>query len=55
MLETTPIVFRVDTRMRAALERAAAEDHRNLTSLIRKILATWLEEQGYLPKPEPKL
>lgn len=36
--------------MKDALERAATEDSRSVSSLIIKILTDWLRERGYLPK-----
>lgn len=34
--------------IRAALERAAAEEHRTLSSLTTRIVAEWLRRSGYL-------
>ena len=39
--------------MKAALEKAAKDDHRPMASLAEKIMTEWLRERGYLPK-EPK-
>ncbi len=38
--------------VKEAAERAAADDHRSLTSLIEKLLSEYLRGRGYLPKPE---
>lgn len=51
MAKTHPLGFRVDPEVKAALERAAKDDHRSLSSLIDKILVEWLRERGYLPGP----
>lgn len=50
MARTNPLGFRVEPEMKAALEKAAAEDSRSLTSMIIKILSDWLKDKGYLPK-----
>ena len=42
--------LRLDARLRAALEKAADEDHRNLSSLVEKILSDWARNAGYLKK-----
>lgn len=46
---TAPIGLRVFPSMKAALEKAAKEDHRPMASLAEKILTEWLRERGYLP------
>ena len=50
MPKTAALAFRIDTDMKAALEVAAKEDSRSVSSLVDKILAEWLRDQGYLPK-----
>ncbi len=47
---TAALSFRIDAEMKDALERAATEDSRSVSSLIIKILTDWLRERGYLPK-----
>ena len=42
--------MRLQPSLKAAAEKAAADDHRSLTSLIEKLLADYLRERGYLPK-----
>jgi hypothetical protein len=42
--------LRLPPEIKAAAERAAADDHRTLTSLIEKLLADYLRERGYLPR-----
>lgn len=50
MKKDQPIAFRVDAPLKTALEKAARDDQRSLSSLIVKILTDWLREKGYLPK-----
>ncbi|MGB6327139.1 MAG: hypothetical protein WBG11_15565 [Methylocella sp.] len=40
--------MRLDPDVKAALANAAAEDKRNVTSMVAKILSDWLKAQGYL-------
>ncbi len=44
--------LRLEPELKEAAERAAADDHRSLTSLIEKLLSEYLRGRGYLPKPE---
>jgi len=46
MARTAPIGFRIDPEMKAALEAAAAEDSRSLSSLVIKILTEWLRARA---------
>jgi hypothetical protein len=48
MPKEAPIAFRIDAEVKAALQRAAAEDRRSLSSLMDKILVQWLRANGYL-------
>jgi hypothetical protein len=43
-----PLGFRVEPEMKAALEKAATDDERSLSSLVQKILREWLKERKYL-------
>jgi hypothetical protein len=52
MVRTAPLGFRVEPDLKAALERAAKDDDRSVSSLVERILKGWLVERGYLPKPE---
>jgi hypothetical protein len=36
--------------LKEAAEKAAADDHRSLTSLIEKLLSDYLRRKGYLSK-----
>lgn len=49
MAKTHPLGFRIDPKVKEALEKAAADDVRSVSSLCEKILVTWLREKGYLP------
>ena len=52
MAKTNPLGVRLQPEVKAALERAARDDHRSLSSLIDKILVEWLRECGYLQPAE---
>jgi hypothetical protein len=39
---------RFDTRVRAAVEKAAKEDKRPMSTLIQKVMEDWLKAKGYL-------
>jgi hypothetical protein len=45
-----PVFFRLAPEIKAAAEKAAADDHRSLSSLLEKILADYLKKAGYLKK-----
>lgn len=49
-----PTSFRMDADVKAALERAAADDQRSTTQMLQRILRAWLIEKGYLPQPTGK-
>tara|TARA_B100002003_G_C14128727_1_gene542925 strand:- start:1954 stop:2127 length:174 start_codon:yes stop_codon:yes gene_type:complete len=48
MAKGSPIGFRIDPEIKAALERAAKSDDRSLSSLVTIILRDWLRAKGYL-------
>lgn len=50
MTKTPSLGVRVQPETKAALERAAAEDDRTVSSLVERILKEWLREKGYLPR-----
>ena len=50
MVKTEALSFRINPDTKAALERAAKDDDRSVSSLVERILRGWLEERGYLPK-----
>jgi hypothetical protein len=49
-LKTAQVNLRIDPHLKAAADKAAADDHRSLTSLIEKLLSDYLKRRGYLPK-----
>ena len=49
MKKTPSFDIRVQPGTKAALERAARDDLRSVSSLIEKILEEWLRAKGYLP------
>jgi hypothetical protein len=55
--KATATAFRPSIETKAALQRAAGDDRRSVSSLILKILDEWLMAHGYLvasEKPEPR-
>jgi hypothetical protein len=43
-----PLSIRFDAEVRAALDRAAADDMRPVGVLVQKIAIEWLKARGYL-------
>jgi hypothetical protein len=52
-IKVATLSLRISPELKAAAEKAAAADHRSLTSLIEKLLAEHLQKHGYL-KPAKK-
>jgi len=50
MPKTPSLGVRVQPETKAALEKAAKDDMRSVSSLVEKILVEWLRLKGYLPK-----
>ena len=48
MVKTPSLGVRVQPEIKAALQKAAADDMRSMSSLIDKILIEWLRKKGYL-------
>ncbi|MCE6960567.1 hypothetical protein LAZ40_16200 [Cereibacter sphaeroides] len=48
--KVSPISFRLLPDTKAALDKAAADDRRSVSSLLDKIVTEWLEAKGYLEK-----
>lgn len=48
MARTNPLGVRVEPDIKEALERAAKDDDRSVSSLVERILKAWLVEKGYL-------
>jgi hypothetical protein len=46
--QITPVSFRFTAEKKAALEKAAAEDSRSMSSLIDKVLTEWLKSNSYI-------
>lgn len=53
MVRSNPLGVRVAHDIKEALERAARDDDRSMSSLVERILKVWLTEKGYLPRTEP--
>ncbi len=51
MARTNPLGVRVEPEIKDALERAAADDDRSVSSLVGRFLREALIARGYLPKP----
>ena len=52
MNKTAPVSFRLPENKKAALEKAARDDSRSVSSLLEKLLTDWLKSNGYLPKTD---
>ncbi|WP_198024716.1 hypothetical protein [Bradyrhizobium sp. Cp5.3] len=50
MVKTSAISVRVSDEVKAAAEKAAADDCRSVASYVEKLLADHLRKQGYLKK-----
>lgn len=48
MRKTPSLGVRLQPETKEALERAAKDDLRSISSLVEKILVLWLREHGYL-------
>ncbi len=48
--KTLPVSVRLPPNVKKALERAAKDDTRSVSSLIEKVLTNWLRENEYLQK-----
>lgn len=46
MARTAQIGFKIEPDLKAALEQAAAEDQRSVSSLVIKILSDWVKSRG---------
>lgn len=49
MPRTEALSFRIEIALKNALEAAAREDRRSVSSLVELILVRWAEQQGHLP------
>jgi len=50
MQKSVPISFRLDADKKEALEKAAKDDARSVSSMLDKLVSDWLKNNGYLPK-----
>jgi hypothetical protein len=48
MAKTAAISVRVSDQVKAAVEKAAAEDSRPVASLVEKVLVEWLKAKRFL-------
>lgn len=53
MNKSAALGFRINERMKAMLVKAAQDDSRSVSSMVDKIIAEWLRENGYM-KPIKK-
>jgi hypothetical protein len=53
MAKDATLHMKIDAMLKAAAEKAAADDHRSLTSLVEKLLSDYCRERGFL-KPRRK-
>lgn len=49
-LKTAQVNLRIDPKLKALADKAAADDQRSLTSLIEKLLTDYLRDRGLLKK-----
>lgn len=47
--KSLPVSFRLPSDVKDALEKAAKDDVRSVSSLMEKIVTLWLRTNGYLP------
>jgi hypothetical protein len=47
-IKTAQVNLRIEPALKAAAEKAAADDRRSLTSLVEKLLSDYLKKRGYL-------
>ncbi len=52
MAKTPSLGIRVQPETKKALERAAKDDLRSVSSLVEKVLVGWLRGHGYLPSDQ---
>ena len=50
MVKTPSLGVRLQPETKAALDRAAADDDRSVSSMVERILREWLRANGYLEK-----
>jgi hypothetical protein len=50
MVRSAPLGFRIEPELKAALEKAAEDDGRSVSSFVERVLIAHLRDKGYLPK-----
>jgi hypothetical protein len=50
-VKTAQVNLRLEPKLKAAAEKAAAKDHRSLTSLVEKLLTDHLKKSKAPPRP----
>lgn len=50
--KSLPISFRLPSNVKEALEKAAKDDVRSVSSLMEKIVTHWLRQHSYLESDE---
>jgi hypothetical protein len=48
--KSLPVSVRLPPAVKAAVEQAAKDDTRSISSLVEKVLTEWVRRRGYLPK-----
>lgn len=52
MVKSPSLGVRLQPEVKAALEKAAKDDLRSVSSMVEKVLTDWLRANSYLQKPE---
>jgi hypothetical protein len=52
-MKEVALSFRIPGRLKNALEKAAKDDDRSVSSYVERILTDHLRRRGFLPKGEP--
>jgi hypothetical protein len=47
-LRSANLMLRIEPKLKAAAQRAAADDRRSLASLVEMLLSDYLRDKGYL-------
>ncbi|MBL8578895.1 MAG: ribbon-helix-helix protein, CopG family [Mesorhizobium sp.] len=50
MVKSANLALRIPVELKEALDQAAKEDRRSVSSLVEKVLMEHLETKGFLPK-----
>jgi hypothetical protein len=50
-IKTAQLNLRISPALKAAIEKAAEDDQRSVTSLLEKLMTDHLRERGFLPRP----